>query len=1006
MARTQDYLKPRNKELQQLCLNLPQALRITTPGGEILWQNRAAEALEGEPEWESQPTTWQGKKALLLLPVSDQVPSSRLVELEEENTRLKRHQRQTARRKRKAEKSAQRREKAVEDLEKLEDRLKSKLDEANKQVAELQKKLGQEPKSKKAANKAAATDKTEVKKLEKELDGLKKQLEKKSQLESDLKEARKQETRLEQRTKELEKQNKELQEWALLLEQDKQEQAVEPVAEELKALQAQVEEKTSALELADKRYHELQDDFDEFRHRSEENELRLSERLRSSSSSEDLEKSQEELQSLQTQLERSEELRDTAEARVRELETESSDSEKRLQELQLEFDQFRREAEEADAQRQLEEKVKEFEELERALEQEQSAFAEQKAELERKLSEQESDFQRLKGEISGESQPAFSADDLDELKEELEDARTDLMLAKRKEDRLSEKLEAVQKLKDEQGTLLEEVQADLKQAGQREKELKETIELYSELKEELDHSRQAVKDLRGDLKALRERERELEEELQAKAAELKKAEERKAQEQPSLRLKTEVASPGLSKTLQQQLDFAQNRLRETEQKLDKTREELKQEKVQNQSSKEAEKLAFQDTLTGLPNRHMVNRYLDYSHKQANQLDRAVALFLIDIDGFRVLNETFGQEWGDQLLKAVGERLAGMRGGTHIFARHSQDRFILLAANLEKAGAAKFVEEASRSILDALAYPFDVLGESITLTGTSGASLGPTPGDELMLIMKNAERALQSAKAKGVGSFHLFDESLRQVVQRDVAYKRQMEHALSKDEFQAVYQPVLDLNRGGVTGVELLLRWHHRDQRVLKPSDFLEAAVDSGMIFPITAELWPRAFRALAKWRKQRKGLTLSLNLSDRELLSSTLLDRVEGWLKKVELDPSAVIFEVRDSSRLRISSSWWPTLEKIRSRGFGLCLDDYGSEASLFGTLAYVGFTQAKLTVDEKKGASLVRPPSAAKGILYCAKGVQSKLDSKGLKKAGFDQVQGYAVGPPLDEASMDEALS
>lgn len=988
MARTQDYLKPRNKELRDLLVNLPQALRITAPDGELLWQNRAAEALNGEVDWESQPSTWQGKKALLLLPQSDAVPSSRVAELEEENSRLKRHQRQTARRKRKAEKSAQRREKAVEDLEKHEDRLKSKLDEANKQIAELQEQIGKEPKSDKA-------DKAEQKKLHKEVEQLKRQLEKKAQLESDLKE----------RTRELEKQNKELQEWALLLEQDKQEQAVAPVADELKALQSKVEEQNEALERAQSRYQDLQDDFDEFRHRSEENELKLAERLRASSTSGD------QLQSLQSQLERSEELRDSVEARLRELEksavyadqleelrSQLERSEEKRQELQAEYDDFRRKTEEADAQRQLEEKVKEFEELEKAFEQEQAAFAEQKAELERQLSAQESDFERLKGEISGEEQPAVPSEELDELKEELEDARTDLMLAKRKEDRLNEKLESLQKLKEDQGALLETVQTDLRESAQREKELRETLKLYEDLKGELDLSRQTVKELRTDLKAHQDRAQQLEE----KVAELKSSQ----QQQPSLRLKTEAVSPGLSQTLQQQLDFAQNRLRETEQKLDKTREELKQERAQNQASKEAEKLAFQDTLTGLPNRHMVRRYLDYSHKQAHQLDRAVALFLIDIDGFRVLNETFGQDWGDKLLKAVGERLAGMRGGTHIFARHSQDRFILLAANLEKAGAAKFVEEASRSILDALAYPFDVLSETISLTGTIGASLGPTPGDDIMLIMTNAERALQSAKAKGIGSFHLFDDSLRQVVQRDVAYKRQMEHALSKNEFQAVYQPILDLNRGGITGVELLLRWQHRDQRLLKPADFLEAAVDSGMIFPITSELWPQAFKALARWRKTRKGLTLSLNLSDRELLSPALLDRALGWLKEAQLEPSSLIFEVRDSSRLRISSSWWPTLERIRAKGFGICLDDYGSESSLFGTLAYVGFTQAKLTVDERKGANLVRSPNAAKGILYCAKGIQHKLDSKALKKAGFDQVQGYAVGPPLDESSMDEALS
>jgi diguanylate cyclase (GGDEF)-like protein len=408
-------------------------------------------------------------------------------------------------------------------------------------------------------------------------------------------------------------------------------------------------------------------------------------------------------------------------------------------------------------------------------------------------------------------------------------------------------------------------------------------------------------------------------------------------------------------------------------------------------------------LTGLPNRHIVDRYLELSHKQARSGGRAYSLFLIDIDGFRVLNETFGRDWGDALLRSVGERLAGMRGANHVIARHNEDRFVLLAADLAKSGLEKFVEEASRSLLQALTHPFEVKGEPVKLSASIGVAVGPGSDDPRELLSQ-AERALDSAKAKGVGSYFVHNEALLQKAQRDATYLRQLEHAVARDEFSAIYQPIFNLNKGLVTGVELLLRWHHRDQRILRPDEFLEVAVRSGLIFAITDSLWPKAFRALSRWRKLRPGVTLSINLSDRELLNPKLPERALTAVRSAGLEPSAILFEVRDASRLRLSGTWWTVLGALSEAGFGLALDDYGSESSLFGTLAYAGFRQAKIAIDERNPVCPASP-NASKGVLYCAKRVQTKFEPKALKKAGFDLAQGFAVGRPLDETDVDAVL-
>ncbi|MFA9263105.1 MAG: diguanylate cyclase domain-containing protein, partial [Undibacterium sp.] len=252
---------------------------------------------------------------------------------------------------------------------------------------------------------------------------------------------------------------------------------------------------------------------------------------------------------------------------------------------------------------------------------------------------------------------------------------------------------------------------------------------------------------------------------------------------------------GGSTTVKTQLEFAQSRLRDTEEQLDETRGALKKAQVEAQSSKDTEKLAFQDGLTGLPNLHIVHRYMDFSHKQSRATNRSYSLFLIDLDGFRVLNDTFGREWGDALLKAVGERLAGMRGANHVFARHSQDRFLLLAADLLRPAAQKFVEDACKSLLGALAHPFEVQGEQIRLTGCIGIALGPDLLEDPKELFTRAELALERAKAQGAGSYFLYNESLQAKSQRQATYLRQMEHAIERNEFQAVFQPIFHLGKG-------------------------------------------------------------------------------------------------------------------------------------------------------------------------------------------------------------------
>jgi diguanylate cyclase (GGDEF)-like protein len=659
---------------------------------------------------------------------------------------------------------------------------------------------------------------------------------------------------------------------------------------------------------------------------------------------------------------------------------------KELAKVKSDYQDYKRQVEEADADRKLQEqlaaKVAELEKLEKQIEEEQRVFDLQKRELQERLVSQETELEELKDGFESKAKPDV---DVEKLQSELQEAR-------RAERSLREKLDSLEELKSARDSFLETVKGDLKESQQREKELRETIKLYSDVREQAEKSR-------GEAKSLRMKVEELEESQQRLKQDLITAKEK------LVNSGSNSSGEGLSLPVKSQIDFLTKRLKDTEQKLDQSLAQLKEEQAKNQSSKESERLAFQDALTGLPNMNMARRYLNYAKQQAVSGGRATGLFLINLDGFRVLNTTYGREWGDELLKEVGKRLNGMRGGSHMVARHSQDHFMLLAAELDKTQIKSYVEQASKSLLEAVSYPFDVAGEQVKVTCTIGVAVGPVQGDHPDQLYLYAENALRTAKLDGPGRYAMFDERLKQSLKQDSTYKTQMAYAIEKDEFIAVYQPVYSLSKKCVMGLELLTRWQHRDQTLLKPSAFLEPAIESGLILKITERLWPKAFAQFSRWRRLRKGLTLSINLCDKELLSPGLLGKTITWVQQAGVDPGAIIFEVRDQSAVRVSPAWWEVLQGYSQAGFGLCLDDYGSDASLFGTLAFHGFRQAKVLVDEN-ALSLTRSNQARKDLEFCAKGLQSRFDKKALTKAGFHLAQGYAVSRPIDAAAVDGFLA
>lgn len=682
-----------------------------------------------------------------------------------------------------------------------------------------------------------------------------------------------------------------------------------------------------------------------------------------------------------------------------------------LAKVREEHEQLIEETRLAETQRALEEqlalKIREIETLEQTFENEQREFLLQKQELHTRLSEQESEFHELYGQLKspGKSlEPGGDVERFEKLKADLEQARHEISDATHREIRLTEKLDAAEELRIEQAKLLSVVRGELEELRSREEVWRQKSELVDGLRQELDRARNEALVSLGEARGLREAVGKLEASLSESQQEVAKSRLLAPASGLSLRRSSPPSGDeGAPTTVKSQLDLAQSRLRETEKRLDQTKEELKKAQAEAESSKVTEKLAFQDPLTGLPNRHMVARYLDYSHRLMLAHQRVYAFFLIELDQFDSINAVLGQETGDRLLKACGERLVAMQGENYLVARYDETRFALLATQLDRRNVESFIRDASRVLRDALERPFDLQGDAVCFRCVLGIAIGPSgePGETFL----RAEQALVCAKARGRQDPYVFDEALRTKLGQQATYARQLDQAIERLEIRAVYQPIFHLVRGRILGAELLLRWHHRDQRVLLPDDFLSPLIESGQIFSLWEKVWPKAFRALLRWRRRRPEMTLSINLSDRELLSPHLVERALSWTRAAATPASSVIFEVRDASLLRSSTLWRKVIDELYSAGFGLALDDYATPSSLWDTLSIPGFCQAKMIVDEKNPICLPAV-GAGRELLYCAKFLQTKFEPKALRKAGFGLAQGFAVARPLEEDDFDGVLT
>ncbi|HEX5587176.1 MAG TPA: EAL domain-containing protein [Acidimicrobiia bacterium] len=425
-------------------------------------------------------------------------------------------------------------------------------------------------------------------------------------------------------------------------------------------------------------------------------------------------------------------------------------------------------------------------------------------------------------------------------------------------------------------------------------------------------------------------------------------------------------------------------------------------------------LALHDTLTTLPNRALGVERLDAALHSLPDTGPLVAALFIDLDRFKVVNDGLGHDAGDELLVAVGRRLAGAVRREDTVARFGGDEFVVICEHLRDEAHA--VELAQRA-LDSLSHPFALARAEIVVTASIGIALTHRASDRASDLLRDADAAMYRAKRRGGGRFELFDHAMHTQAVTRLLTERALRQSLDREELRVLFQAQFDLATNERVAVEALLRWEHPVRGMIPPGDFLAVAEETGLIVPIGEwvmdDICDRLHLAALDDASAHAALPMSVNVSARQLLQANFTDRVRRALLTRELDPQLLCLEVAERVLLDDQDSIRDTLHALKNLGLRLAIDDFGTGGSSLTYLRRYPFDELKIdgtfvagldksAADDAIVAATIDMAHAL-GMTVAAEGIETEEQRVRLAELGCERGQGYHLAPPeaLDERHL-----
>jgi diguanylate cyclase (GGDEF)-like protein/PAS domain S-box-containing protein len=427
-------------------------------------------------------------------------------------------------------------------------------------------------------------------------------------------------------------------------------------------------------------------------------------------------------------------------------------------------------------------------------------------------------------------------------------------------------------------------------------------------------------------------------------------------------------------------------------------------------------LAYHDSLTGLPNRDLFSEHLEVALARVAGTGRGVAVLYVDLDDFKLVNDSLGHSAGDELLTEVAQRLRGAVRSGDIVARQGGDEFLILVADLdvsaERDGVdiADIARNVAMNLREALSAPFDLGGTEVYCSGSVGISLYPVDAVDAESLLKHADAAMYRAKESGRDGHQVYTRDGGDAMAR-LSMAGRLRRAVARDEFVLHYQPLVDLTTGAAVGVEALIRWMDGDRGLIMPGDFIPLAERTGLIAPISDWVIEEACRQGRAWRDAGLDLYVSVNLP-AAFWEPTAMRHVLDTIDSFGLSPDRMMIEITESTAAREGLREAPILAELHERGLRLAIDDFGTGHSSLERLNRMAVTTLK--IDRSFVAGVPADRSACVlvstmvgladglGLQALAEGIETDAQHAFLTAHGCPLGQGYLFSPPVAAAQIE----
>lgn len=431
-------------------------------------------------------------------------------------------------------------------------------------------------------------------------------------------------------------------------------------------------------------------------------------------------------------------------------------------------------------------------------------------------------------------------------------------------------------------------------------------------------------------------------------------------------------------------------------------EDVTQRKV---TEEQIRRLAYYDSLTGLPNRSLLLDRLNQAVTKAMREQSKVALLFLDLDRFKVINDTLGHAQGDQLLVQVSKRLRQVLRSSDTLARIGGDEFVIIISyQLQDINIAHLAQH----LIDSITAAYEINGRDVYTSASIGIAVFPEDGADCDSLLRCADMAMYAAKDGGRRSFHFYSEEMNRKAHARLELETNLRHALEKDEFFLEYQPIINASNGEFIGAEALLRWESATGRIM-PDMFIPVAEESGFILPLGEWVLRTACRKIKEWREAGlPDFRISVNVSGRQFCQHNFTETVCAIIKETGVDPSCLALEMTETSLMVDAKATAETLTKLKELNISIVVDDFGAGYSSLGYLK--NFPIDRIKIDRSFIRDLGRHSSDSAiveaiiamasrlNLQVVAEGVESSAQLDFLKEQGCHEIQGFYFHCPLSE--------